>query len=278
MVATLPFLSAVHHITDTEESPKLPQSRALRRACSHLQRHRSMAIGLTARQRADLAAMLPNIEESVTSLKRLITDAKDRTRALQKLDEAEAAHKRHAGDVGIPFNSEAFARRRGELNALPKVLTVEEGQFASFSALQRAIGVILEGPYLREGKGTRAHNGAQGKRAATKGTGTRLAAGKGSGAKRASNQKKASGKGASKPVSHKGSTGKSGNAKSARAKRANSASTVKPAQRAAAQGGRPSTSASARSISRSDTTATVDRSEQAVRTPVQKPLPLSLGS
>jgi hypothetical protein len=127
-----------------------------------------MAIGLTVKQRADLTAMLPNIDESVASLKRLISDAKDRTRALQKLDEAETAQKRHANDVGIPFNAEAFARRRAELNALPQQLTVEEGQLASFSALQRAIGVIADGPYVREGRG-----GAGARKGAARGRGAK---------------------------------------------------------------------------------------------------------
>lgn len=111
-----------------------------------------MPIGLTARQRADLAAMLPNVEESVAGLKRLIADAKDRTRALQKLKDAEDAQKRHATEVGVPFNADGFARRRAELDALPKTLTVEDGQLASFTALQRAIAVVLEGPYVREGR------------------------------------------------------------------------------------------------------------------------------
>jgi len=128
-----------------------------------------MAIGLTARQRNELAAMLPNVDESVASLRRLIADAKDRTRALAKLSEAEDAHKRHASDVGIPFNAEAFAMRRAELNALPKMLTVEEGQLASFTALQRAIGVILGGRYVREGRGsTGASRKKQSKKSAPK--------------------------------------------------------------------------------------------------------------
>lgn len=112
-----------------------------------------MAIGLTAKQKADLAAMLPNIEDSVSSLKRLIADTKDRSRALQKVADAEEAQKRHATDVGIPFNAEAFARRRQELEALPKTLTVEDGQLSAFSALQRAIGIVLEGPFERAGRG-----------------------------------------------------------------------------------------------------------------------------
>ncbi len=112
-----------------------------------------MAIGLTAKQKADLAAMLPNIEDSVSSLKRLITDTKDRSRALQKLADAEEAQKRHATDVGIPFNADAFARRRQELEALPKTLTVEDGQLSAFTALQRAIGIVLDGPFERTGRG-----------------------------------------------------------------------------------------------------------------------------
>ena len=94
--------------------------------------------------------MLPNIDDSVASLRRLIIDAKDRTRALQKLAEAEQAQKKHATDVGVPFNAEAFLKRRAELAALPKVLTVEGGQLTSFIALQRAIDVIVGGPYVRE--------------------------------------------------------------------------------------------------------------------------------
>lgn len=105
--------------------------------------------------------MLPNIEDSVSSLKRLIADTKDRSRALQKLADAEEAQKRHATDVGIPFNAEAFARRRRELEALPKTLTVEDGQLAAFSALQRAIGIVLEGPFERAGRGASASKPAK---------------------------------------------------------------------------------------------------------------------
>lgn len=112
-----------------------------------------MAIGLTARQKSDLAAMLPNIEESITSLKRLIADSKDRTKAMSRLNDAEDAHKRHANDLGIPFNADAFARRREELKALPQTLTVEEGQLAAFAAMGRALSVVAEGPYTREGRG-----------------------------------------------------------------------------------------------------------------------------
>lgn len=119
-----------------------------------------MPIGLTARQKAELSAMLPHIEESIAALKRLIADTKDRTRALQRLSEAEEAQKRHARDVGVPFNAEAFAARRAELESLPKTLTIEDGQLAAFTSLGRAIGVVLEGPYTREGRGGGGARGA----------------------------------------------------------------------------------------------------------------------
>ncbi|MES2524171.1 MAG: hypothetical protein V4617_15805 [Gemmatimonadota bacterium] len=223
-----------------------------------------MAIGITAKQRADLAAMLPNIEESVTSLKRLIADAKDRTRALQKLDEAEAAQKRHANDVGIPFNTEAFARRRAELNALPKVLTVEEGQLASFSALQRAIGVILEGPYTREGR----RGATAGKRG-----GQRAAASK-SGAKHG-------GKAASRKTSDRKAAGgrKSAVSKSPAAKRGSTGPSSKPRSRSAGKADKLPTPAPGRTAVRGATAVSSERNDQAqARMPMQKPLPLALGS
>lgn len=214
-----------------------------------------MAIGLTAKQRADLAAMLPNIEESAASLKRLIADAKDRTRALQKLDDAEAAQKRHASDVGIPFNSEAFARRRAELNALPKVLTVEEGQLASFSALQRAIGVILEGPYRREAKGASKSAGA-------KRPTNRSAVGKAAGKKAPRSAKKSSAKAGPRLVDRKATGRKAQGTRTAPSTRTGAASTP----------------AHPRAASRSAPTVPADRSELPPRAPAQKPLPLSLGS
>lgn len=209
-----------------------------------------MAIGLTARQRNDLAAMLPNIEESVASLKRLIADAKDRTRALSKLTEAEEAHKRHAADIGIPFNADAFAKRRAELNALPKMLTVEEGQLSSFVALQRAIGVVIDGPYVREGRGP---SGRAKKKAPVKSTK------KGAGRKAAARPKKSAAK-ASKAGARK--TG----AESRPQKSAPRAATLSSYRRATSG-----------SVEPKAPTASPDRAP-APRPPVVKPLPLSLGS
>lgn len=138
-----------------------------------------MPIGLTARQKSDLAAMLPNIEESVAALKRLIADTKDRSRALQKLSDAEEAQKRHSNEVGIPFNAEAFARRRAELDALPRTLTVEDGQLAAFAALQRSIGIVLEGPFERAGRAGKP--AAKSGKAAAKKSAAKPSAGKGGG-------------------------------------------------------------------------------------------------
>lgn len=118
-----------------------------------------MAIGLTAKQRKELAAMAANVDDSVASLKRLITDAKDRERAIAKLKEAEEAHRKHAREVGIPFNEAAFVARRAELDALPTSLTIEDGQLAAFSSLQRAIAAIVEGPYVRPGRGVKRKRG-----------------------------------------------------------------------------------------------------------------------
>jgi hypothetical protein len=213
-----------------------------------------MAIGLTARQRSELAAMLPNIEESVASLRRLIADAKDRTRALSKLSDAEEAHKRHAAEVGIPFNAEAFAKRRAELNALPKMLTVEEGQLASFVALQRAIGVVVDGPYVREGRG---------------------------GAGRVAKKSKAG-----KPV--KRGVAKKSSAKSKKAApKAGKKASRKPASPAAPKPPRNAPRAASLSSYRRATSVAPDsrpagsspeRAPAVARGPVVKPLPLALGS
>jgi hypothetical protein len=191
--------------------------------------------------------MLPNIEESVSSLKRLIADSKDRARALTRLADAEEAHRRHAADIGIPFNAEAFARRRAELDALPKVLTVEEGQLSSFSALQRAIGVILDGPFVREGRGSA---GGAKKKVAKK------AGAKRGGAKKSPAKAR---KAASKP-----------------------AKSAKPVQRSST---RTAPRASSLSSYRRATSASGEGKQSpgvsgnsAPRSPLVKPLPLALGS
>ena len=216
-----------------------------------------MAIGLSAKQKKELAAMLPNVEDSVASLKRLIADAKDRTKALAKLDEAEQLQRKHANEVGIPFNEDAFARRRAELNALPKVLTVEEGQLASFTALQRAIGVVVEGPYTRAGRGTPARGKKVPGRKTTKATKTTKSNAKKAGASRGPKPaKKAGAKVAEAPV------------------------------RNAGRGNQPSASAGGSAASRSKPSAPRTPAKApasapepvAARMPVVKPLPLSLGS
>lgn len=203
-----------------------------------------MPIGLTARQKSDLAAMLPNIEESVAALKRLIADTKDRSRALQKLSDAEEAQKRHANEVGIPFNAEAFSRRRAELDALPKTLTVEDGQLAAFTALQRSIGIVLEGPFERAGRAGKAA-AKTGKAAAKKGA---AKSGGGSGAKTPKGRKPAA-KSAAPRTAAKSASG-----------RAKSAQGVTPLRPKAGTAGRASTAA-----------LTIPRTNQ-------KPLPLALGS
>jgi hypothetical protein len=209
-----------------------------------------MAIGLSAKQKKELAAMLPNVEESVASLKRLIADAKDRTKALAKLDEAEQAQRKHATEVGIPFNADAFGRRRAELNALPKMLTVEEGQLASFSALQRAIGVVVDGPYTREARGGAA---SRGKKPA------------GRGAKKVVGSPKPATKSRGKaPAKSSGKTAKSGGRASA-ASRSPASSTSAPAR-------------SARAKSSPARTPAAPEPAPAPRMPVVKPLPLALGS
>jgi hypothetical protein len=214
-----------------------------------------MAIGLSAKQKKELAAMLPNVEESVASLRRLIADAKDRTKALAKLDEAEQAQRKHATEVGIPFNADAFGRRRAELNALPKMLTVEEGQLASFSALQRAIGVVVDGPYTREARG----GAASGKKSG------------GRGAKKAARPKKAAGakKVAPKPrgktaANAPGKTARSGSRTSAPA-RSSGGSTSAPSKGTRAKPAPARTPPAAEPAS-------------APRMPMVKPLPLALGS
>lgn len=201
-----------------------------------------MAIGLTARQKADLAAMLPHIEESVGALKRLIADTKDRTRALQKLSDAEEAQRRHASEVGIPFNADAFARRRAELDALPKTLTVEEGQLSAFSQLQRSIGIVLDGPYERAGRG-----GAQ----------VAKKSGRASGKAPAKSAKKQAGK--AKPGATK--AGAKSSAKPAARK-------DRPAARKAQPVARPATKRPAMPAPK----------VPLARVPFQKPLPLALGS
>ncbi len=115
-----------------------------------------MAIGLTNKQRNQLSAMLPSVQDSIVGLKRLIADAKDRTRALQRLADAAEAQKRHAREVGIPFNANAFAQRKKELDALPASLTFEAGQLSSFVALQKAISAVVDGPHVRDSVGSRA--------------------------------------------------------------------------------------------------------------------------
>jgi hypothetical protein len=204
-----------------------------------------MAIGLSAKQKKELAAMLPNVDDSVASLKRLIADAKDRTKALAKLDEAEQAQRKHATEVGIPFNAEAFSRRRAELNALPKMLTVEEGQLASFSALQRAIGVVVEGPYTREGR-------------AGAGPKTKKSAGR---------------------PPQKTAGAKKGAPRSAGKSRAKSARPVKsPGRSARPAVTRTPPARSSRPKSASGSAPMVTESAPAPRMPMVKPLPLALGS
>ena len=221
-----------------------------------------MAIGLSAKQKKDLAGMLPNVEESVASLKRLIADAKDRAKALAKLDEAEQVQRKHAGEVGIPFNAEAFARRRAELNALPKMLTVEEGQLASFSALQRAIGVVVGGPYTREGRGT---PGARRQQPATRGAATK-GNGKKSGAKPGRNS------------TRKGTTlAKSSPRASLRSPRSGVTRSPSPKQPSAKSAPAKLSSAKA-SPRKTPITSSEQQPASAARMPVVKPLPLALGS